>query len=170
MYNNAVELMSIIETEGPTIADVVLKNECRLAETTEDNILARTEKILKVMRDSATLALEKDVRSVSGFTGGDGKKMKAYSDSGNSICGSIVNSAMSKAFSCSEVNASMGKVVAAPTAGSCGIVPAAILTGGELLEKKLLQKFLQMRGVLTGLLQFSLPALLEEFLRPSILL
>lgn len=140
MYNNAIELKALINEKEPSISSVVLENECRLSETTTDVIMNRTKTILKVMKDSATMALEKDIRSVSGFTGGDAKKMNDYAKGGKSICGITVNSAMAKAYSCSEVNASMGKVVAAPTAGSCGIVPAAILTGGELLTEKLMQE------------------------------
>jgi len=140
MYNNAVELKALINEKETTISSIVLENECRLSEATPDVIINRTKSILKVMKDSATMALEKDIRSVSGFTGGDAKKMNTYAKAGNSICGITVNSAMAKAYSCSEVNASMGKVVAAPTAGSCGIVPAAILTGGELLTEKLMKE------------------------------
>lgn len=136
MYNNSAELRALINEKNPTIASVVLENECRLSETTAEVILERTKKLLKVMRDSATLALDRDIRSVSGFTGGDAKKMSEYGKAGRSLCGPIVVNAMAKAYSCSEVNASMGKVVAAPTAGSCGIVPAAVLTGGEKLSEE----------------------------------
>lgn len=140
MYNNALELKAIIDEKNSTISGIVLENECRLAETTPEKIMDRTYNLLKVMKESATLALNKDVRSVSGFTGGDAKRMNLYSQKGNTICGTVVNQAMAKAFSSSEVNASMGKVVAAPTAGSCGIVPAAILTCGELLTEKLMSE------------------------------
>ena len=140
MYNNAIELKAIIEKTNSNISSVVLENECLLAETTPEIIMERTYNILKVMKESATMGLEKDIRSISGFTGGEAKKMNLYSKTDNTICGSIINQAMAKAFSSAEVNASMGKVVAAPTAGSCGIVPAALFTCGELLTAKLMKE------------------------------
>lgn len=138
MYNNASELKALIEKANSNISSVVLENECLLAETTPEVIMERTYNILKVMKESATMGLEKDIRSISGFTGGEAKRMNLYSKTGNTICGSIINQAMAKAFSSAEVNASMGKVVAAPTAGSCGIVPAALFTCGELLSERLM--------------------------------
>ena len=154
MYNNALELKAIIEKTNSNISTVVLENECLLAETTPEIILERTYNILKVMKESATMGLEKDIRSISGFTGGEAKRMNLYSKTGNTICGSIINQAMAKAFSSAEVNASMGKVVAAPTAGSCGIVPAALFTCGELLRERLMKEaggdFLGASGVGLG--------------------
>lgn len=140
MYNNALELKALIEEARSNISSVVLENECLLAETTPEVIMERTYNILKVMKESATMGLEKDIRSISGFTGGEAKRMNLYSKTGNTICGSIINQAMAKAFSSAEVNASMGKVVAAPTAGSCGIVPAALFTCGELLSERLMKE------------------------------
>ncbi len=65
--------------------------------------------------------------------GGDAKLLNDYSKT-KSYTGSTVNKAMARALSSSEVNASMGKICAAPTAGSCGILPAALLTAEEDLD------------------------------------
>lgn len=85
------------------------------------------------MKESAANALEKEVRSVSGLTGGSAKKVEDYRKHGKTICGDTVNKAMARALSSSEINAAMGRIVAAPTAGACGIVPAAFITAGELI-------------------------------------
>ncbi len=136
MYKNAAELLNSINSKNHHISDVVIENEMRISELSKEAIIIRTQNVLAVMRDSATLALNKEIKSISGLTGGDAKRMQEYKNIGRTISGLPVNSAMAKAFSCSEVNASMGKVVAAPTAGSCGIVPAALFTAEEMLSEE----------------------------------
>ena len=90
---------------------------------------------LQVMREGATLGREKEVYSISGLIGGDAYRLQKYAESGKSLMGIGAVTAMAMAMSSSEVNGSMGKIVACPTAGSCGILPAVILTVGELLNK-----------------------------------
>ncbi len=68
------------------------------------------------------------LRSTSGLTGGSAAKMRAVSEGGKSLTGSVISGALYRALAVSELNASMGRIVAAPTAGSCGILPAAVLT------------------------------------------
>ncbi len=67
--------------------------------------------------------------------GGDAYKLGKYLETGISLTGEFMVKAMARAISCAEVNASMGKIVAAPTAGSCGILPAVIITAAEKLNK-----------------------------------
>lgn len=81
-------------------------------------------------------------RSVSGLVGGDGLKMRLYARRGESIGGEFMNEVIVQAISMAESNACMRRIVAAPTAGSCGVVPAVLLplcerehyTQHELLE------------------------------------
>ena len=80
------------------------------------------------MKASAKRALEEDVRSVTGMTGGNAKKMHEYFLGGKSVLGDTPAMAMAFALSTSEVNAAMGRIVAAPTAGSAGIIPATMMT------------------------------------------
>ena len=89
----------------------------------------------KIMQMSIENGMEKDTRSVSGLTGGSAWKMKQRVDSGENICGHVFGEAMSMALAVAETNACMGKIVAAPTAGSCGIMPAAIVS--VMNEKKI---------------------------------
>ena len=83
------------------------------------------------MYNCAHDALEKEIRSLSGLTGGSALKMWNYYKKGNSICDNTVIRGAAYALSCLEVNASMGLIVAAPTAGACGILPGALLTVAE---------------------------------------
>jgi len=89
------------------------------------------------MIKSSSLGLNKELKSISGLIGGDSKRINDYIIKENTICGSTVNKAMARALSCSEVNASMGRICAAPTAGSCGIIPASIITVSEELNSNI---------------------------------
>ena len=66
-------------------------------------------------------------RSVSGLVGGDGLKMRLYARRGESIGGEFMDEVIVQAISMAESNACMRRIVAAPTAGSCGVVPAVLL-------------------------------------------
>ena len=90
---------------------------------------------LDAMKESATAGREKKVYSLSGLIGGDAYRLQQCCNTGNSLMGNGIVMAMAMAISSSEVNGAMGKIVACPTAGSCGILPAVILTTGHLLNK-----------------------------------
>ena len=78
----------------------------------------------QVMQASSERGIKKTEKSLSGLTGADAKKLYAYRKLG--YMGQDVLSAAAYAVGISEVNAVMGRIVACPTAGSCGIVPAAL--------------------------------------------
>ncbi|EPS49715.1 L-serine dehydratase subunit alpha [Clostridium botulinum CFSAN002369] len=92
-------------------------------------------KALKVMQHSAEIGREKEVKSVSGLIGGDALKLEKYSKGENTLTGNFMVRAMAMAISTSEVNAAMGRIVASPTAGSAGILPAVVIAAGEKLNK-----------------------------------
>lgn len=135
MYSTGLELMELANSKGCRICDVVIENEVEIQEIKKEDIIEKMKTALEVMQNAAKEALDKEVKSVSGLIGGDAKKLEDYRKSGQTICGDTVVKAMARALSCSEVNAAMGRIVAAPTAGSCGILPAAIITAAEKLNK-----------------------------------
>ncbi len=96
-----------------------------------EELIDKMNDILNTMVSSANSALDKEVISVSKISGGNAKKMETYKNKGNTISGNLINSAMARALSTSEVNAAMGRIVAAPTAGASGILPSALLTTRE---------------------------------------
>lgn len=102
---------------------------------TREDLFAHMQLTLDAMREGATLGREKEVYSLSGLIGGDAYRLEQYLKSGKSLMGEGVVKAMAMALSSAEVNGSMGKIVACPTAGSCGILPAVVLTAGEQLHK-----------------------------------
>ena len=83
----------------------------------------------EVMQAATERGIENEEHSVSGLTGGDAEKIYAYAERG--YLGTRVLHAAAYAVGVSEVNAVMGRIVACPTAGSCGIVPAALYAARE---------------------------------------
>lgn len=134
LFNKASELLKICKDNDLKISQVVINKEMKIQDISQEELMAKMEEVLNVMTDSANSALDKDFMSISGLTGGNAKKVQQYRDKGDSLSGNLLVSAMAKAFSTSEINASMGRIVAAPTAGASGIVPAALLSTKEKLN------------------------------------
>lgn len=130
-YNSLAELVAAAVEAKEPISKIVLREQAEVAETTEEALYQTMERSLSVMRESVEDGFDPDKRSASGLTGGDAFKMKKVVEENKNICGEIFGTAMAKALAVSQTNACMGKIVAAPTAGSCGILPAVLLTISE---------------------------------------
>ena len=113
----------------------------------EAEIIARVEQMLAVMEKAARGALESPLRSVSGLTGGDAYLYYQYQQAGRSLMGEGPSMAIAFALSSSETNAAMGRIVACPTAGSCGILPAALFS---VTEQRGLPQSARVAGFLTA--------------------
>lgn len=129
------ELIKICEENSISLSEYAIRREIEDRDVSREEVLSKMKKTLDVMKSGATEAREKEVYSVSGLIGGDAYKLQEYLKRGKTLAGDTMVLAMAMALSSSEVNASMGKIVACPTAGSCGILPAVILTAGEKLDK-----------------------------------
>lgn len=128
MFKYGYEIVKITEEKNCRFSDVILAYEIDLTEKTKEQVYEKLEKYLCAMEESATKALQNPLKTVGNLITGDSKKVNDYVKLGNTICGETVVQAMAYALSGSEVNASMGRICAAPTAGACGIVPAALIT------------------------------------------
>ena len=126
-FKSAVELLELCRQTQCPISEVMRRRECELGETTRDQVDHRMAKVLEIMRASATQSLKKPSKSMGGLIGGESKKLYDHAARGKAICGDILQRAMTYAMGVAEVNASMGLIVAAPTAGSAGIVPGLLL-------------------------------------------
>ena len=147
---NGAELLKICRENNFSLAEYAIQYEMESKNCTRDDVIKGMEKVLQVMKEAANEGQEKEVYSVSGLIGGDAYKLKKYLEKGNTLTGDVMVGAMARALSCSEVNASMGRIVACPTAGSCGILPAVILTVGERLnlsDEELIQGLLASSAV-----------------------
>lgn len=126
-FRTAKELLTLCYQEGQPISQVMLRRECALAETTPDTVKRRMSKALEIMRASATTPLESPGRSMGGLIGGEARHLAAHAAKKKDICGPVLQKAVTYAMAVLEVNASMGLIVAAPTAGSSGVVPGLLL-------------------------------------------
>ena len=132
-YESVSELVRAAEERGLKISKVVLEDQAEAMECAPLEVFERMEIDLQVMRTAAKAGAEKEQRSMSGLTGGEGFRMHEYvREKNGGLCGSFLGKAMARALSVAGCNASMGRIVAAPTAGSCGILPGCLLS---LLEE-----------------------------------
>lgn len=126
-YTSFVELEAAAGRAG-SLGLAALALEAEESGSTESELRARMAQTLDVMRQAVTAGLGSDVRSRSGFTGGDAARVAA---SGAGPVGGVFSAAIAAALATGEVNASMGRIVAAPTGGASGVLPAVLLTVGE---------------------------------------
>ena len=130
-YYSIHELLESAKKEGLPLSSLVLAQQAEQLELTEEEVYNKMRENYLVMHASIEPGCDPDLRSTSGLTGGDAYKMKCAVEEKKNLTGSLLGGALYRALAVSELNASMGRIVAAPTAGSCGIVPAAILTMEE---------------------------------------
>ena len=129
------ELLEICKEENISLSEYAIRYEMESRDISREELFERMKTTLAVMRESAEAGMEKEVFSVTGLIGGDAYKLRKYLEKGESLTGNTMIMAMAMALSSSEVNASMGRIVACPTAGSCGILPAVVLTAAKKLNK-----------------------------------
>lgn len=134
MFSTGEELLNLCNEKNIAISDLMIKKETEFEHLSEDELFEKLNETWLVMKESSSKAIDEDVKSVSGLTGGNAKKIDEYRKNNKTVSGEFINFAMARALSTSEVNASMGKIVAAPTAGGAGILPAALVSIKERLS------------------------------------
>lgn len=127
-YNSIADLLKSASEKGCRLSSLVLVQQAEQLGISEEDVYEKMRENYEVMAACIQPGCDPDLRSTSGLTGGDAAKMKQAADNGKNLTGSLLGGALYRALAVSELNAAMGRIVAAPTAGSCGIVPAAILT------------------------------------------
>lgn len=118
----------IAAAEGIGLAEAARRGEMKNSGLSREEIDRRMQEALLVMRQSAEKGFDENLKSMSGMTGGQAAKLHAAVESGKTSGGHYLGRAAARALAIAECNAAMGKIVAAPTAGACGILPAALLT------------------------------------------
>ncbi|NLK36991.1 MAG: L-serine ammonia-lyase, iron-sulfur-dependent, subunit alpha [Epulopiscium sp.] len=141
-FTNGAELVELCHKNGKKIWEVMVEREVENTQHSKETILEEMGKNLAVMKQAVKDGLEQDIRSVSGLVGGDAKKLKQRYENGKTVAGTCMNKAVANAMAVLEVNASMGQIVAAPTAGTSGILPGTLVAVGEdfqLTDEKLVE-------------------------------
>ncbi|AFV03186.1 L-putative protein dehydratase, alpha subunit [Dehalobacter sp. UNSWDHB] len=128
------ELVEKTEKLNKKISDMVLQEECLRTGIPAEQLLKKMKNHYAVMRESVESGMTGEWKSLSGLVGGEAALLEKYRESGKSILGNPVNKAAARAMAVAEVNAGMGRIVAAPTAGSCGVLPAVLLTVQEMSD------------------------------------
>ena len=128
MYNflSGNELQELCSREDKPIWEIMLLREMEYSEQTRDELFELMKDNLDTMMHSVRKGLSEHLRSLSGLTGGDAQKLRRRYGMGHGFSGPQTLKAVAGAMAVLEVNASMGKIVAAPTAGSSGIIPGVL--------------------------------------------
>jgi L-serine dehydratase len=126
MYRSLQDAVRDAEAQGTTLAAVALAAECADSGRPVDDIRAALARALAVMRGAVAQGLTGELRSSSGLVGGDAAKL--VTGPLGPLAGTPFRDVLARALAVQEVNAAMGVIVAAPTAGGAGVLPA-VLTG-----------------------------------------
>ncbi|MCI9338944.1 MAG: L-serine ammonia-lyase, iron-sulfur-dependent, subunit alpha [Lachnospiraceae bacterium] len=133
MYQSFQEIMEIEKETGKKFWEIVRDNDCREMEIGEEEAFKRMETMYQAMRE-ADRSYDPALSSASGLVGGDGEKLAEARRGRGLLCGPFLGLVMEKAVKMGESNACMRRIVAAPTAGSCGVLPAVFLSLEEEKE------------------------------------
>ena len=131
------QLLNIAEETKRPIWQVALEEEASFTEISEDMIRIKTLETLVAMKEAVKNGLKSSEKSVSNWCGDDCEKLQKKYKEKNSLLGSVFEKITTFALATAEENLRMGKIVACPTAGSCGIVPSVILAVAQ--ERKISQ-------------------------------
>ncbi|MDI3481621.1 MAG: L-serine dehydratase [Tepidanaerobacteraceae bacterium] len=134
--NTLSELINLAEKRNQKISSIIKEQNAKEQGLSERQLFDKMEKIYQVMKQSAERGVFEQVHSMSGITGGEGYRLWLWQATKKGLSGSNVLKASARAMAVSNINASMGKIVAAPTAGSSGIIPGVIITVAEELKKR----------------------------------
>ncbi len=141
-FKNAKELLALCQKKKLPISEVMRQREILLGETTAEIVDQRMDRVLEIMKDAAFSPIKEPVISMGGLIGGEARKLCEFHDLGKSLCGNVLGKGITYAMATLETNASMGLIVASPTAGSAGIVPGMMLALQEVYgfsDKKIRQ-------------------------------
>lgn len=130
---NFADFIKEAEERGCSLWEVALENEVQHLGLDREQIWQQMAYSWQVMQEALAEGIKPGLKSFSGLVGGEGKQMLDYLSRGKTLSGEGTAQAAARALGVSVVSASMGKIVAAPTAGSCGILPAVLQTAADRL-------------------------------------
>jgi len=148
-YHSINDLVELCHKNNAQIWQVIMMDNAHERMGSEDKIFENMRVMYKAMK-TADNNYDKSLKSPSRMAGGDGELMYQYNKSGRNICGDFVGMVMEKALKMGESNACMRRIVAAPTAGSCGVIPAVFIsyeTYFKALEDDMVKALLIASGI-----------------------
>ncbi|MDO5423251.1 MAG: L-serine ammonia-lyase, iron-sulfur-dependent, subunit alpha [Eubacteriales bacterium] len=132
-FGSLDEVLGICKEEGLPFWKVILRDDTNERNVSEEESLRQMEELWDAMLLAASLYDEKE-QSNSRLVGGAGGKMQAYVEKGDTLSGPFMGKVIAGALQMGESNACMKRIVAAPTAGACGVLPAVLVP--YFMEKK----------------------------------
>ncbi len=126
-FSSLKQISQKAESEKKDFWQIIIEDDMKERGVSFEESFNLMTKMLDAM-ESADNSYDPKLRSASGLSGGDGAKLEAFRKQSNRLVGDFITEVMEKAVKMGESNACMKRIVAAPTAGSCGIIPAVLLT------------------------------------------
>lgn len=126
-FTNAEDLLKICKEQNISISTGMIKREMKIGEVSQEEIIQNMTRAFQIMKDAIHRSLTEDIKSIGGLIGGEAVKINKRIRNGKSVCGQIVAKAIAYAMGVLEISSSMGLIVAAPTAGSSGVIPGVFV-------------------------------------------
>jgi len=130
-FNTGAALLALCEEHKAAISEIMIRRETEVSGCGREAIWERMAHSFDIMKGAVKKALEENLETVGGLIGGEAKAVSRHSRNHKPVCGSMMAKAVAYSLGVPEVNASMGLIVAAPTAGSSGVLPGALLAVQE---------------------------------------
>ncbi|WP_110934214.1 L-serine ammonia-lyase, iron-sulfur-dependent, subunit alpha [Paenibacillus bouchesdurhonensis] len=130
-FSNLEQLIQLCVKESVTIGQLMITEQAAETGKSTELVLEKMAAYYDIMKEAVYKGIDSDLKPRSGLTGGDAKRVRAYMHNGVVSLGTEACSAMAYALAVSEINASMGRIIATPTAGSCGIIPGVFVSSQE---------------------------------------
>ena len=149
IYHSIQDLLNLAKEYQIPLWEVVCRADMEERQVTKEQSFETMHRMYEAMKQ-ADSAYDKDLKSASGLAGGDGEKLHCYNAAGKNIAGEYIGLVMEKAVKMGESNACMRKIVAAPTAGACGVLPAVLVPlyqMGRATEEEILQALYTASGI-----------------------
>ncbi len=129
-YHSLESITAYCKEHGTSFYEAVLADDREERDTTAEESLSRMAVLWDTMKETDA-SYDAALRSSSGLSGGQGARMEAYGKQGGGYCSPFMNAVMQTALKTAESNACMRRIVAAPTAGSCGVMPAVLIPAAK---------------------------------------
>lgn len=130
-FSNLEQLIQLCVKESVTIGQLMITEQSAETGKSTELVLEQMSAYYDIMKEAVYKGIDSELKTRSGLTGGDAKRVRAYMHNGAVSLGTEACSAMAYALAVSEINASMGRIIATPTAGSCGIIPGVFVSSQE---------------------------------------
>ena len=138
-FTNGAELLECCEKENKKISEVMFEREITFLEQDPEKTKKRMQKAWSIMQSAAKKPLKENIISMGGMIGGESRKLHELRENKKNLCGEVVSKAIAYAVGVLEVNASMGLIVAAPTAGSSGVIPGVFCSLKRIMDSLMMR-------------------------------